>query len=125
MKYFFYVLVFFVAFSCVPEAEPSAEVPPVGVIDTTTFTMILADMHIVDAAARFQMFPDNRRVPEKYSQYLGVLKNYNVTKAQWDSTMTYYSSRPQHFDHLYIRVLEILSEKQAKIKTIPDSTLAH
>ena len=123
MKYFFCVPVFLILFSCAPDSASGDEVMPEGLIDTNTFVSIIADMHIVDAGSKFQMFPDNRKNIQKYSQYLGVLRNYDVPKAQWDSTMNYYSARPEKFDHIYTKVLEELSEKQAKIKAVPDSTL--
>ncbi|MFM7021600.1 MAG: DUF4296 domain-containing protein [Flavobacteriales bacterium] len=123
MKYFFCVLLFPFLFSCAPDEEVVNEIVPAGVIDTNTFVMIIADMHIVDAGSKFQMFPDNRKNNQKYSQYLGILKNYNVSKVQWDSTMTYYAARPEKLDQMYVRVLELLSEKQAKIKEMKDSML--
>ncbi len=122
MKYFFCVPLLFILFSCSPDSVSEEEVMPVGLIDTATFTLILADMHIVDAGSKFQMFPDNRKTPQKYKQYLGVLKNYNVSKVQWDSTLVYYSAHPQKFDHIYSNVLDVLSEKQAKMKEVPDSS---
>ncbi|MCX6182324.1 MAG: DUF4296 domain-containing protein [Bacteroidetes bacterium] len=122
MKYFFCVSVFFILFSCAPNDASSEELMPEGLIDTNTFVAIIADMHIVDAGSKFQMFPDNRKNSNKYSQYIGVLKNYDIPKSQWDSTMNYYSARPVKFDHLYTKVLEILSEKQAKLKAVPDSS---
>lgn len=124
MKYFFCVpLVFCFLFSCSSTTKSNDEVLPAGLMDTATFVLVLADMHLVDAGSKFQMFPDNRKNAQKYSQYLGVLKNYNVTKAQWDTTMNYYSSRPDKFDHLYNDVLEVLSDKQAKMKEFADSTI--
>jgi hypothetical protein len=70
-------------------------------------------MHIADGAAKFQVLPDNRLVANKYAENLGVLKNYHIEKAKFDSSMVYYSAHPDKFDRVYTRVLEILSEKQA------------
>jgi hypothetical protein len=87
------------------------------VIDSVTFAKVLADMHIMDGGAKFQAFPDNRIVANKYSQNLGVLKKYHLDKAKFDSTMVYYSAHPDKFERVYNKVLQILSEEQALLSS--------
>lgn len=117
MKFFLALLPLVYIFSCTTNSDAINEKMPENVIDSVTFAKVLADMHLVDAAAKFQALPDNRVLSTKYAENLGVLKNYNIDKAKFDSSMVYYSARPDLYDRVYSKVLEILSEKQALLNT--------
>ncbi len=123
MRFFLAFLLPVYMFSCTTNSDATREVIPQNVIDSTTFAKVLADMHIMDGGAKFQAFPDNRIATNKYSQNLGVLKKYYIDKAEFDSTMMYYSAHPDKFERVYNKVLEILSEEQAllNVNAVKDS----
>ena len=115
MRFFLALLLPVYICSCTTNSDAINDRMPENVIDSLTFAKVLADMHIADGAAKFQVLPDNRLVANKYAENLGVLKNYHIDKAKFDSSMVYYSAHPDKFDRVYTRVLEILSEKQAML----------
>jgi hypothetical protein len=113
MRFFLALLPLVYIFSCTTNSDAINDKIPENVIDSVTFAKVLADMHVADAAAKFQVLPDNRVLTAKYGENLGVLKNYKIDKAKFDSSMVYYSAHPDLLDRVYSKVLEILSEKQA------------
>lgn len=115
MKFVLILLLPVIIFSCSSNSDATKVDYPKNIIDSLTFTNILTDMHIADGAAKFQVLSDNRRVTVKYSQNLGVLQNYKVSKAIFDSTLVFYSNNPSLYDRVYARVLDNLSEKQAQL----------
>jgi len=115
MKFVLILLLPVYMFSCTSNSDATTLKYPENIIDSLTFAKILTDMHIADGAAKFQVLPDNRRVTVKYGENLGVLKNYNISKAQFDSTLVYCANHPAYYDRLYSRVLDNLSQKQAEL----------
>ncbi len=122
MRVIFFLLLLVSIFSCSSNSDATVESIPKEVLDSNTFAKVLVDIHLMDAGAKFQIYPDNRKVHNKYSAYMGVLKKHNISKAQWDSTLTYYTSHPQKFENTYNRVLELFSEQNALLKGKFDTT---
>ena len=48
-----------------------------------------------------------------------VLKANGVTKAQLDSSLTFYATDLEHFEKIYDEVLNRLSKMQAKLQDVP------
>lgn len=103
----FLSIVFFV--SC----KQNVEEIPKDVIDKEKFIEVLKDKALAEAALNVNV----KNVPgEKFDSVynFSVYKENDITKAQYDSTMKYFSSRPGEFKELMESVLEKLNVEKAK-----------
>jgi hypothetical protein len=72
-------------------------------ISETTFIRILADMHTAEGAAEGEFASSKDSLLRIY--YVQILKKYEVTQTDFDSTLAVYSRQPVVFDSLYSNVL--------------------
>ncbi len=86
---------------------------PEGVLDKEKFIEVLKDKALAEAALNVNV----KNIPgEKFDSVynFSVYKENDITKAQYDSTMKYYSSKPGEFKELMETVLEKLNVEKAK-----------
>lgn len=78
------------------------------------FVSILADMHLADAyyASHYE---DRKTHSDSINFYNVILKNYGYTKAQFDTTLKFYSIHSDKFDILYEDVVTRLSKTEQDI----------
>jgi Domain of unknown function (DUF4296) len=101
---------------------------PAGVLSDEQMHQVLVDMHKLDGVF-FQKgilyVPDANK--DKYYQF--VMKKHAVTKAQFDSTLVWYTRNPEKFEKVYDLVINDLRKFQAEVyrgKYHPfDTTLSH
>jgi hypothetical protein len=77
-------------------------------ISADTFTHILADMHIAEAAAEGEFPAGKDSILRLY--YPQILKKHGVTKVDFDSTMSVYSRQPVAFDSVYSAVMREITK---------------
>lgn len=77
------------------------------IISKDKFIQVIADFHFVDAASKQMVIQSNRNVYIKHQQFKGILEKHNIPRDQFDSTVTYYSQKPEEFKAIYEKV-EIL-----------------
>lgn len=84
---------------------------PAGVIDTATFAKFLTEEHLLESY--------NYIVVSNAKDSLGyqtgaaqdsLLAKYNITKADYDSSMAYYMRHPKILEEVYSRVIDRLNE---------------
>jgi len=85
---------------------------PSGVLNQSDMADVLTDLHKLDGslAAKGLMYGSS---PEKTAYYNSVLKKHGVTKAQFDSSLVWYTKNPMRFDRVYTNVMLNL-DNQAK-----------
>jgi hypothetical protein len=88
-----------------------------NIISENKFVDLLVDIHLADAIASEKGYIDQTYQIDSASLYGSVFRKHRVTKAEFDSTMVYYSSRPDDFQKVYNRVTAELKERQEKINT--------
>lgn len=98
------------------QEDPEAE----GIISRETFAKVLTDFALAESAA-------NMNVLNVELQKLDSIYNFNplidngVTKAQYDSAVSYYVRHPELYKEVYEEVLTALSELQANRNPVKDT----
>ena len=87
-----------------------------GIIPEKKFVDVLADIHLADAIA-----VDNLNTPVDFrldsaALYTSVFRKHHVTRAMFDSTMLYYTTKPDEFQRIYDRVLARLKMMEEELK---------
>jgi len=101
----------FILFSC---SKKKVETPP-GVLSRQQMVPILADVHIAQAATGTYNTADSVRY--SMNEFLPfILKIHHTTKAQYDSSISYYTSHPDMMEEIYDSVIIELSKKQGEVK---------
>jgi len=78
-------------------------------------TNVLTDMHKTDAVLNEKGLAYGH-YNEKGAYYKFIFKKYNITKAQFDSSLVWYSKNPRIFDNMYDKVLINLTSLQKEVK---------
>jgi hypothetical protein len=77
-------------------------------------TQFLIDLHTADAI----MHTEQNTPPEKYDMgryyYPSLLEKYGITRAQADSSVSWYSRHPKQFARIYEDVVRELEKRQVK-----------
>jgi len=102
-------LVFVLLVSCVGSGRKQ-------IIPAKKFVNILVDLHLADAIAIEKWSLNLSYQLDSTSLYGSVFNKYGVTKAQFDSTMLYFSARPDVFQKIYNKV-------NAKLKRLEEESV--
>jgi hypothetical protein len=93
--------------------RPDLDPDPTDVLERGKFIQVLKDKTLAEAALNVN--PKNVRGDKIDSVYnFNVYAENGVTKAQFDSTMKFYSSRPAELKELLDSVLQVLTIEKAK-----------
>jgi Domain of unknown function (DUF4296) len=86
-------------------------------IDKKEMVNILVDIHLANA---IKSSPDFYKISREYDSVdinSPVFKKYGIEKARFDSSMVYYSSKPEVLTHIYDEVIMRLNQLQDTIKS--------
>ena len=87
---------------------------PKGVLSQSTMTDVLVDMHKTDA-----ILAENNTAYGQYSKkapyYNYIFKKHGITKAEFDSTLVWYTKNPQKFENMYDDVIKRLTALQKDV----------
>ncbi len=86
-------------------------------IDKKEMVDVLIDIHLANA---LQGIPEFYKISREYDSVdinSPVFKKYGIEKAQFDSSMVYYSSKPEVLIHIYDEVIMRLNQLQDTIKS--------
>lgn len=75
---------------------------------------ILVEMHIFDGMIAHSAYREKLDSIDTLSYEEAILNQYGYTKAQFDSSINYYSGRLRDFDKIYQEVLNELNRMQAE-----------
>jgi len=76
-----------------------------GIIPRKDFVEILADIHLVDALTEGPEFNSKFESSDSVILYGAIFKKYNVTQAEFDSTVSMYVRQPKVYMKVYDEVL--------------------
>lgn len=82
------------------------------IIPEKKFVSILADIHLADGIGMINVNNNDTFVYDSASLYGAVFQKYRVTRAQFDSTMLYYTARPDDFAEIYNEVMARLKKME-------------
>jgi hypothetical protein len=107
------ISVFFISFlvGCSSDKKDSSYL-----IAEDTLVLVLADLHELEAgiALGYVNQKDSSNLPERYTS--GIFLRNAVSKERFDSTFNYYLSHPPELEKIYSEVINLISEKQAKVE---------
>ena len=114
---YYIIPITFLLFSC---SKKKVETPH-GVLSRQQMVPILADVHIAQAAtSTYITFPKDsiatdsaRYTMNDYLPY--ILKIHHTTKAQYDSSIVFYTAHPEMMQEMYDSVITELSKKQGEV----------
>ena len=92
-----------------------------GRIPENQLVKILADIHLADAISFSGKFKDIYHNKDSIYYFEKIFARYNITRNQFDSTISWYSGNPDAYETLYGKVLNRLNRMAA---TINDSLRA-
>lgn len=78
-------------------------------IEREKMTQIIADYYILEAAAKHEM--REIKTTDMNLYYADLLKHYEVTAAEFDSSISFYSARPIEFKEIYEDAIKIVNKK--------------
>jgi len=89
------------------------------VIEKDKFVDLLVDIHKIDALLSTKQMNDVNVKVDSASYYNFVYKKHNVSRNEFDSTLKFYTERPEDFAKIYKLVIEKISvlKKDESLKT--------
>lgn len=99
---------FVIACSIIVACKPGV---PKGIIKPGKMEDILFDIHVADGMVQNNPTAANNIEYNRTLYRLGVLKKYNVSQAEFDSSMVYYSRHSDRLHEIYEGVAEKLNKK--------------
>src|ERR1035437_454856 len=88
---------------------------PKGVLNERQMAYVLTEMHKTDAAMGERGITYGR-YKEKAPYYKYIFKKYDISQAQFDSSLVWYTKNPRIFDNIYEKVLTNLTTLQKEVK---------
>jgi hypothetical protein len=90
--------------------------PPKSLIDQEKVVMILADIEVAESALRQKQNHGHEIDNIKETYYRTIFNEYEVTREQFDSSMTYYKQDLDVMDKIYEEVITRLSVMESEIE---------
>lgn len=116
ISYLFFCYIFFQFFACGNR--------PDGVLNQRDMKDFLTDLHLLDAVLDEKPLANER---ERVYYYNALLQKHSITKAEFDSSLVYYTKNPKLFERIYSGVVKNLEKFQSEVKegkyfpVLPDS----
>ena len=85
---------------------------PDGVLSSNKMVIVMTDLHRLDGVLQVKSYLHGQK-DEEAAYYDAVLSKHGVTRAEFDSSLVWYTHHPQRFNKLYPRVLKNLQEEHA------------
>ncbi len=92
------------------------------IIPQKKFVNLLVDIHLADGIAMENMRFSDPFVLDSASLYQSVFDKHHVTRAMFDSTLQYYTARPDVFQKIYNNLTARLKHKEDELKAAQDTT---
>ncbi len=104
-------VIVFLGFACEPPDE-NAHLKPY-ILEEGKFIDVFVDYSLIESTINLNI---KGATDQNYDSLynFNVFKKHNVTKAQYDSTLKYYSAKPEEFKEIMERVLERMNMQKPK-----------
>jgi hypothetical protein len=89
---------------------------PDYVVDEDKLVPLLVDIHLTDALLNKERKPQKEKYDKALMMYPSVLLKHNINRADFDSTIRFYSKYPEEFALIYDEVLRELSMREGDIQ---------
>ena len=99
------------------EKHASGNIPmPDSLISRQNMILILADVHVAEAAIQVQRNEGKDTVGNAAFFYQSIFKKHHVTRHQYDESLTFYIQHPELFSKMYDDVIKILEDRRKFIQ---------
>lgn len=109
---FVFITLTMLLFAC--KTKKSEENPPI--ISEPKFVRLLIDYHLAQGINNTDSFRQKAKFFHEYSLADSVLALHGINRAQFDSTLAWYSRDPKNFNLLYDRVMAEFSRRIAELQ---------
>jgi hypothetical protein len=96
---------------------------PRGILHSWEMREVLVDMHKTDAMLQLAGYrysdDEARRI-----YYAQVMEKHDITQAQFDSSLVWYTAHPQLFDKIYPKVIAEITKQEAEYLALHEAELA-
>lgn len=89
---------------------------PDNVLSSGQMTDFLVELHRLDGTLNVKGM-GNANDRRNIYYYNSLLNKYHITKADFDSSLVWYSQNPKRFDRIYAEVLSRLNEEEKKVNS--------
>lgn len=89
---------------------------PDNIVDEEKLVPLLVDIHLTDAFLNKERKPQKEKYDKALKMYPSVLLKHNINRAEFDSTIRFYSKYPKEFALIYDEVLRELSMREGAIQ---------
>ncbi len=96
-------------YGCKEKVEPA----PSYLINQEKMVSIMVDMHLIETAYNLKLFGADTAKSKYYGAFESVFVTHEITKAEFDSSLYYYSTRTDQMSTIYDKVLEKLYELES------------
>ena len=86
---------------------------PKHVISEDKMVAVLVDMELTQAEIKYDMAYSKATVNGHHHKFEKTLSKHNLTFDSFNLNIDYYCSKPLLMQEIYIKVIEVLSEKQS------------
>ena len=90
---------------------------PKGVPSENDMIKVLVELHQLDGVLMEKGLAFDSNLPEKEAYYHYVLEKNGLSKAEFDSSLVWYTENPLRFDRVYERVIVELTKQQTLVKS--------
>jgi len=108
----FLILFFCLIISCNRNIKPD---PPENLINEEKIISVIIDVHIADGLIFRANVPSKSRKLFSESIHKSVFSKYGITRAIFDSSISYYMKNTEAFEKMYEKVLIELSKIEGNI----------
>ena len=96
---------------------------PKGILSSREMRQVLVDLHKTDGMLQIRGMR-NIEFDDRDMYYAQVLAKHNVTQAQFDSSLVWYTAHPQFFNKIYPKVLKELEAEEEAFNELHAEELA-
>jgi len=113
-KYIFYIIISIFFSNC-----KEKEIKNSDILSKEEFITILTDMHFTDGVL-FASKLNKRMDKEKVSMYNYIFKKNDISRAEFDATVLYYTQNTDKYQELYKEVLTRLEKQKLEINALKE-----
>lgn len=86
-------------------------------LNDDTFTAVMVDIHLLEAQLENLRQASNTVICHMAGkEYEAIYEKHGINKELFRKTFDYYLQRPKEMDKVYEKIVEALSEREAKLK---------
>ena len=95
-------------------ANHQIKVPP-NIMQKDSLINVMVDIHLLESTIDLDLLP-HAMEPTKADHYYDLFRKHHITRAQFDSSINFYTNQEGQLSSIYDKVIEILKSKQDSLR---------